>query len=66
MFLESAEVDAELVEGCEEGAEGCASCHLSEGIDILGEALATEAELTVGTGDVGVGVIDVCMHPTHF
>ena len=59
MFLESAEVDVKLVEWCEEGAEGCASCHLSKGIDILGEALAAVAELTVGTGDVGVGVVDI-------
>ena len=30
-----------------------------EGIDIFGEALATVAELAVGTGDVGVGVVDI-------
>ena len=59
MFLESAEVDVKLVEGCQEGAEGCACCHLSKGVDILGEALAAVAELAVWTGDVGVGVVDV-------
>ena len=59
MFLEATEVDVQLVEGCQKGAEGGALGHLGEGIDILGEALATVAELAVGTGDIGVGVVDV-------
>ena len=59
MFLEAAEVDVKLVEWCKERAEGCSCCHLSKSIDILGEALATITKLAVGTGDVGVGVIDV-------
>ena len=59
MFLYATEVDIELVERCEEGAEGGTLGHLGEGIDILGEALATIAELTIRTGDVGVGVVDI-------
>ena len=59
VFLKSTEVDVELVEGCQEGAEGCACGHLGKGIDILGEALATIAKLAVGTGDIGMGVVDV-------
>ena len=59
MFLEATEVDIELMQGCKEGAEGGALSHLGEGVDILGEALATIAKLAVGTGDIGVGVVDV-------
>ena len=54
MFLDAAEVDIELVEGCEEGAEGCALSHLGEGVDILGEALAAVAELAIRSGYIGV------------
>ena len=59
VLLESTEVDVELVERCQKGAEGCALGHLGKGIDILGEALAAIAELAVGTGDIGVGVVDI-------
>ena len=59
MFLYATEVDVELVEGCEEGAKGRALSHLGEGVDIFGETLATVAELAIGTGDVGVGVVDI-------
>ena len=59
MFLKTTEVDVELVERCQKGAEGCTLGHLSKSVDILGEALATITELAVGTGDIGVGVVDV-------
>ena len=59
VLLESTEVDVELMERCQKGAEGCALGHLGKGVDILGEALATVTELAVGTGDIGVGVVDV-------
>lgn len=59
MLLDATEVDVELMEGCEEGAEGGAFGHLGEGIDILGEALAPVAELAIRTWDIGVGVVDI-------
>ena len=59
MLLYAAEVDVELVEVLQEGAERRAFRHLGKGVDIFREALAAVAELTVGAGDVGVGVIDI-------
>lgn len=59
VFFKSAEVDVEFVERSKEGAEGGACGHLGKGVDVLGEALAAVTELAVGTGDVGVGVVDV-------
>ena len=59
MFLYTTEVDVEFVEVGQEGAERCALGHLGKGIDILGEALATVAVLAIGTGDIGVGVVDI-------
>ena len=59
MLLHSPEMHIQLVQVFQQGAEGCTLGHLGEGVDVLGEALATVAELAVGTGDVGVGVVDV-------
>lgn len=59
MFFHATEVDVELVEVLQEGAEGGALGHLGKGVHILGETLAAVAVLAVGTGDVGVGVVDV-------
>ena len=59
MLLYPTEMDIQLVKVLQEGSKRCTLRHLGKGIDILGEALATVAELTIGTGDVGVGVIDV-------
>ena len=52
-------MDVEVVERGEEFAEGTVFSELREGVDIFREALATVAALAVGTGDVGVGVVDV-------
>ena len=59
MLLHSPEMHIQLVQVLQQGAEGCTFGHLGEGVDILGEALATVAELAVGAEDVGVGVVDV-------
>ena len=59
MLLKASEVHVQLMKGGQEGAEGRASSHLGKGIDILGEALATIAELAIGTGDIGVGVVNI-------
>lgn len=59
MLLEPTEVDVEVVERGEEFAEGTVFSELREGVDIFREALATVAEFSIGTGDVGVGVVDV-------
>ena len=70
MFLKTSEVNVELMEVLKESSERSTLGHLSEGIDILREALATIAELAVRTWDVGVGVVDVarqqhaCMYRT--
>ena len=49
----------QLVQVLQQRSERCAFCHLGESVYILREALATVAELAVGTGNVGVGVVDV-------
>ena len=59
MLFNATEVDVELVEVLQQGAEGGALGHLGEGVDILGEALATIAVFAVGARDVGVGVVDI-------
>ena len=52
-------MNVELVERGEELAEGGTFGELGEGVDVLREALSSVAELAVGTGDIGVGVVDV-------
>lgn len=59
MLFKSTEVDIEVVERGEEFAEGTVFSELREGVDIFRETLAAVAAFAVGTGDVGVGVVDV-------
>ena len=59
MLLHSPEMHIQFVQVLQQGAQGRALGHLGEGVDVLGEALATIAELAVWTGDIGVGVVDV-------
>ena len=59
MCVKATEVDVEFVEVLYEGAEGGAFGHLGKGVDILGEALATIAELTIWTGYVCMSIVDV-------
>lgn len=59
MLFKSTEVDIEVVERGEEFAEGTVFSELREGVDIFRETLAAVATFAVGTGDVGVGVVDV-------
>lgn len=49
----------QLVQVLQQGSKGSTFGHLGEGIDILGEALATITEFAVRTRDVGVGVVDI-------
>ena len=56
MFLKATEMDIQLVQVLQQCSQRRALGHLGKGIDILGEALATVTELTVGTGDVGTKV----------
>ena len=39
MLLHPTEMNIQLVQVLQQGAEGCALGHLGEGIDVLGEAL---------------------------
>ena len=59
MLLHSPEMHIQLMQVLQQGTERRALSHLGEGVDILGEALATVAELAVGTGDKGVHLVDV-------
>ena len=59
MFLHSPEMHIQLMQVLQEGPKGGSLSHLGKGVDILGEALATIAKLTIRTGDVGVGVVDI-------
>ena len=59
MLLKSTEMDIQFMKVFQKGSQRCASRHLGKRINILGETLATIAKLTIGTGNVGVGVVDV-------
>ena len=59
MLLHPTEMHIQLVQVLQQGAEWRALSHLSKGIDVLGETLATVAELAVRTGDVSMGIIDI-------
>ena len=59
VLLNATEMHIQLMQMFQQGAQGRALGHLGKGIDILGEALAAIAVLAVGTGDVGVRVVDV-------
>ena len=43
----------------QQGSKGRTLGHLGKGIDILGKALAAITELSIGTRDIGVGVVDI-------
>lgn len=58
-FFEAAEADVEFVEGCKELAKGKRFRELGKGVDVFGEAFAAVAEFAIGSGDVGVGVVNV-------
>ena len=59
MLLYPTEMDIQLMQVLQQCSQGCTLGHLGKGVDILGETLATVTELTVGTGDIGMGVIDI-------
>ena len=59
MFLYSTEMNVQLMEVLKQDAEGCAFGHLGKGVNILGEAFATIAELAIGAGNIGVGIVDI-------
>ena len=59
MFFNTPEMDIQFMQKFQKCAQRCAFRHLGEGVDVLGEALATIAELAVGAGDIGVGIVDV-------
>ena len=59
MLFHPTEMHIELMQMLQQGAKRRSLGHLGEGIDILGEALATIAILTIRSWNVGVGVVDV-------
>ena len=59
MFFHSSEMHVQLMQVLQQGAQRRSLGHLGKGVDVLGEALATIAQLVVGAGDVGVRVVDV-------
>ena len=59
MLLYPTEVHIQFVEMLQKGSERCALSHLGKSIDILGEALATITELTIGSRNVGVCIVDI-------
>ena len=59
VFFKSTEMDIQLMEMLQQSAQRRACCHFGEGIDILGETLATITELAIRSGNVGVGVVNV-------
>lgn len=59
LLLESSEVDIQLVKMLQEDTERSALSHLGKSVYILGKTLASIAKLAIGTGNVGVSVIDI-------
>lgn len=59
MLFKPAEPDIELVERGDEFAKGKILGEGGEGVDVLGEALAAVAVFAVGTGHLGVHLVDV-------
>ena len=59
MLLHPTEMDIQFVQVLQQGSQRCTLGHLGEGVDVLGEALATVTELAVRTGDIGMSVIDI-------
>ena len=59
MLLKTPEMYIQLMQVLKESSERSTLSHLSEGVDILWEALATVTELTIRTWNIGVGVVDV-------
>ena len=59
MLLNASEMHIELMQMLQQGAQRRSLGHLGEGVHILGEALAAVAQLAVGAGHVGVGVVNI-------
>ena len=59
MLLYPTEMNIQFMQMLQKSSKRCAFGHLSKGIDILGEALATVAILAVGAGDIGMCVVDI-------
>lgn len=59
MFFNSSKVHVQLMQVLKQGSKRRSFGHLGEGVHILGEALATVAQLAVGAGHVGVGIVDI-------
>ena len=59
MLLHPTEMNIQLVQVLQKSSQRRAFGHLGKSVDILGEALATVTELTIGAGDISVGVVDV-------
>lgn len=58
-FFTPTEMHIQLVEAFQKDSEGGAFRHFGKSVDIFGETLATVAEFAIGSGDVGVGVVDI-------
>ena len=58
-FLFTTEMNIQFMKRCKESSERSALGHLSEGIHILWEALATITEATIRSRNVSMRVIDV-------
>ena len=59
VLLLTTEMHIQFVQVLQQGAERRTFGHLGEGVNVLGKAFATVAKLAVGTGNVGVCVVDV-------
>ena len=59
MLLHTTEVDIQFMEMRQKGTQWRALRHFRKGIDILGKTFSTITKLTVRTGHISVGIIDV-------
>ena len=59
MLLHSPEMNIQFMKVFQERSERRSLGHLGEGVDILGETLASIAELAVGAWNISMSVVDI-------
>ena len=59
MFFYPTEMNIQFMKMLQQSSKRCTLSHLSKGINILGEALATITKLTIRARNVGMCVVDI-------
>ena len=59
VFLDTTEMNVQFVEVLQEYSEGCSFGHFCKCVHVFRETFSAITEFTIGSRDVGVGVVDV-------